>query len=183
MMRAEIKQRGFSLVELLVVVGIILVISAVAVPTVARQIRQYRLGSSAGLLANFIQRTRFEAIKRNTTVSCRLLPVNPITLLLDSDNDNAQDPNESVIVLPSDLGFVGGGPPVGTFNLGPVVTPAGAISFDARGTVVGVGASTSLTVLGFTADPEFGRKAITVTSQGKTKVWSAESGAAAWRYP
>ncbi len=182
-MRWHPKNRGFSLVELLVVIGIILVISALAVPNVARQIRQYRLGSNATLLANFIQRARFEAIKRNTTVSCRLLPVNPITLFVDSDNDSVQDANESLLVLPSDLAFVGGGPPVGTFNLGVVVTPAGAISFDARGAVLGVGSSTSLAILGYGANPEFGRKAITVTASGKTKVWSAESGAAAWRYP
>ncbi|MCI0356607.1 MAG: prepilin-type N-terminal cleavage/methylation domain-containing protein [Acidobacteria bacterium] len=59
--------RGFSLLELLVVVAILLTMMAVATPSLLRAINSYRLESSARGVSTLIQRTRFEAMRRNRT--------------------------------------------------------------------------------------------------------------------
>ena len=59
------RQSGFTLVEVLVVIGLIAVISAFAVPTFINWLPDYRLRSAAhDLLSNF-QKAKLEAVKRN----------------------------------------------------------------------------------------------------------------------
>ena len=60
------RQHGFTMVELLVVVGIIAVMSAVALPNVVNYTRGMRIRSAGDELASAIQRARNTAITRNT---------------------------------------------------------------------------------------------------------------------
>ena len=53
---------GFSLLELVIVVAIAVVISAMAVPFARNQIRIYRLNAAASAVASAIQSTRYQAI-------------------------------------------------------------------------------------------------------------------------
>ncbi len=59
--------RGFSMLELLIVVAILLTMMAVATPSLMRAIASYRLESNARAVSSLIQRTRFEAMRRNRT--------------------------------------------------------------------------------------------------------------------
>jgi prepilin-type N-terminal cleavage/methylation domain-containing protein len=61
--------RGFSMVELLVVLLIIMVISGIAIPQITTTLRSYQLTSAASQVADTIKFTRFEAIRRNTTMN------------------------------------------------------------------------------------------------------------------
>ena len=61
--------RGFSIVELLVVVFIIMVISAIAIPQITTTLRTYQVTSAASQVADAIKFSRFEAIRRNSTMS------------------------------------------------------------------------------------------------------------------
>jgi prepilin-type N-terminal cleavage/methylation domain-containing protein len=54
--------RGFSLIELMVTMGIGLVLAATAVPVVTSAMRSYRLRSSVNAVAGVIQSTRYRAI-------------------------------------------------------------------------------------------------------------------------
>lgn len=62
------RARGFTLLELLVVVAIILILSAVATPALLRSIRGYQLENTTRQIASMIMRTRYEAIQRNQRV-------------------------------------------------------------------------------------------------------------------
>jgi len=62
------KSRGFSLIELLIVVGIILVLSAIATPNLFRAIRSYQLESAGRQVGNMILQARYEAMQRNRRV-------------------------------------------------------------------------------------------------------------------
>jgi len=62
------KSRGFSLIELLIVVGIILVLSGIAMPNLFRAIRSYQLESAGRQVGNMILRARYEAMQRNRRV-------------------------------------------------------------------------------------------------------------------
>jgi type IV fimbrial biogenesis protein FimT len=54
--------RGFTLIELVVVVAIVLVISAMAAPVARNTIRAYRLNTAATAVSSVIQSTRYQAV-------------------------------------------------------------------------------------------------------------------------
>src|SRR5438046_2759481 len=56
-------QFGFSLLEMLLVVAIMLVITAIAIPLVSNAVDQVRLSQSATDYANLLQRARMQAVK------------------------------------------------------------------------------------------------------------------------
>jgi Tfp pilus assembly protein FimT len=57
------------MVELLVVLLIIMVFSAIAIPQIAITLRTYQVSSAANQVADAIKFSRFEAIRSNTTMS------------------------------------------------------------------------------------------------------------------
>lgn len=58
-------QKGFSLVEVMVVVGIILLVGGIAVPTIVSALPGYRLHNAARQLFHHLQQARLRAIKMN----------------------------------------------------------------------------------------------------------------------
>jgi prepilin-type N-terminal cleavage/methylation domain-containing protein len=66
---------GFSLVELMTVVFIVLVVAAVAVPNILLAVANYRLSSSAGDLAGLMQQGRILAAKNNPTTPIAVYPI------------------------------------------------------------------------------------------------------------
>ncbi len=66
---------GFSLLEIVIVVFVILVVTAIAVPNVLLAVANVRLRSSAGDLAGLMQQARIMAAKNNPTTP---IPVYPI---------------------------------------------------------------------------------------------------------
>jgi type II secretion system protein H len=64
-------EAGFSLVEVVVVGGIMAIVAAIAVPTVASMLRRYALNSVAQQLAGTIRSARYTAVSKNKWVRIR----------------------------------------------------------------------------------------------------------------
>jgi prepilin-type N-terminal cleavage/methylation domain-containing protein len=59
--------KGFSLLELMIVLGIVLVVSAISVPSLIKANRGYQLQSSAREIAQAFQAAKFKAIGTNSS--------------------------------------------------------------------------------------------------------------------
>ena len=57
--------RGFTLLEMLIVLMIVMAISMVAIPNVGKTLETYRVQNSASLVSNKVMEARMNAIKRN----------------------------------------------------------------------------------------------------------------------
>ena len=60
------RDRGFSLIELIVVVAIVAVMAAAALPAISNYIRNYRIKGAAQVVAGEVQTARSKAIMGNT---------------------------------------------------------------------------------------------------------------------
>jgi len=182
--RKRTRARGYSLVETLVVVGVVLVLTAVAVPIVHQGLQTYKLGSAATDVANLIQRTRYEAIRQNTTISCRYQQQgNNWVMWIDLNGDGNMAPTEPQILLPSYAQVLGPGVAPGVASMGPAYANATSppqtgntyvITLDSRGTVnppavyvIYLGSQQTASTNGY--------KAITLTPTGRTKMWNASA--------
>ena len=182
---------GFSMVELAVSMTVVLILSAIAIPSLMHSVRTYQLNSVAGSLSDILKFTRFEAVRRNKAVPFQLQQFgNDWVAWADPDNDGNVDPTEKQVRI---SGFVtlltGGGPPAPTaitnaLNVGGLTpTPAnpGPLQFDARGAVR---VNNTLTanvyvfyVGGAGANPgDFGYRAVILLPSGATQIWLAPAG-------
>jgi type II secretory pathway pseudopilin PulG len=183
--RKRFRARGFSMVELMVVAATAVILGAIAIPIVDQGLQQYRMSSAATSVANLIQRTRYESIRQNTTISCRYQQQgNNWVMWIDLNGNGVMDPTEPQIVLPSDAQMLQAGVAPGPGSMGAAYTNAipppkngntYAIALDSRGTVNFTGGPAIYVIyLGSAAlGPTEGYKAVTLTPTGRTKVWSA----------
>ena len=68
------RNRGFSLIELLIVVAIILVITAIALPSLMTTIANSRLRGAVNSASGLIQQGRMTAIKDNKRINAAVSP-------------------------------------------------------------------------------------------------------------
>jgi prepilin-type N-terminal cleavage/methylation domain-containing protein len=178
------RSHGFSMVELLVSVAILLILTAVSIPTFTQSLRSYQLNDAAARLSDILKFTRYEAVRRNKPVDLRIQQ-NGISwnVWTDSNGNGVMDPPEKQSLI---TGFVtllpAGGPPSPapiTASLGaipPALDPSrsgvnGIITFDARGAVTPL--SAYILYLGSATNPEYGFRAVILLPSGATQVWSA----------
>ena len=72
-LRKPLKHRGFTLLELIVGLVIIMVIATIALPPIGVTIRAVRLDSTTTNLAGDLVTARMEAMKRNTVVDLTVI--------------------------------------------------------------------------------------------------------------
>jgi prepilin-type N-terminal cleavage/methylation domain-containing protein len=102
---------GFSLLEMLVVVAILLTVMAIAAPSLIRAINSYRLESNARAVSGLIQRARFEAMRRNRTTCTGFVDLGGEALYFMDLNAPAPctgakptpDGNEPTVVTPANV--------------------------------------------------------------------------------
>lgn len=179
------RSRGFSMVELVVSLCVMLILTAIAIPSLMQSFRTYQLNDAAARLSDLLKFTRFEAVRRNTAVTLRIqqFGLNWIAWT-DSNNNGTVDPTEKQAMI---TGFAtllpsGGLPNLGsiTATLGPVTTLTTisgsnvAVSFDARGAVTPLAAD--VLYVGSATNPEYGYRAVILLPSGATQIWTAPAG-------
>lgn len=184
------RRGGFSVVELVVSLAVILILAAVAVPMTMRAVRVYQLNNAASQLAGILKLTRFEAIRRNTLISCQIAQNSDGWVLwVDSDKDGVMDPTEKQALVSGAEGLLPAGsvPSSATItaSLGAAspaltvpYTGTGLVTYDARGAVSFTGGVPAVYVLylGDASDQNAGFRAVVVLPSGVTQVWTASSG-------
>src|SRR5271168_3102334 len=82
------RKNGFSLVELVLSLAVLLVITTLAIPVVVRSLQSYQLNSTASQLAGMLKFTKFDAIRQNTAVSFQIQQINGVWVVwADSNGD------------------------------------------------------------------------------------------------
>ena len=175
--------RGFSLVELVVSLAVVLIMVAVALPSLTRSYRVYQLNDSANRLAGILKFTRFEAIRRNRPTTCRILQSGADWYVwTDSNGDGVVDSTETQYLITGIVTLLPDGvapsPAAITAAVGASLTTLsgsnGSVAYDPRGAVNFAGApSVYVLYLGDAGVPDYGYRAVVLLPSGVTQVWTA----------
>ncbi len=176
--------RGFSILELMVVVTVIMVISAVALPSFLQAYRTYQLDDAANQVAGVLKFTRYEAIRLNVTAAAPLAARTLVTaagtnVYTDSNNSNTLQITENQILFSREVNLVAAGTPpgglaaaVGVAALTNIPVTLGAIAFDQRGAIVP--AAVNVLYIGNTSLPNLGNRAVVVLPSGSIQTWTTD---------
>lgn len=187
---------GFSMVELLVSICVMLVLTALAIPSLMRSMRTYQLNSAAASVSDMLKFTRFEAVRRNTPINFLMLNNGPAGWLVgtDSNINGALDPTEKQqslagypTLLPSGVAPSDGviRTALGGTALTTLSGANGTVTFDARGAVrQGINGALAINpyifYVGNATDPDSGYRAVVLLPSGSVQVWTASQGGP-WR--
>ncbi len=187
------KTEGVSLLELVVSLGIIMVISGMAIPAITKTLKTYQLNDAANQVAGIIKFTRFEAIRRNGPIKCvnsQAVAYGQANMWSDDNGDGVEQPTEKQIVLGPNATLVSPGAvpsagalaaAVGVAALTAITPGNDAIKFDQRGAVVAVPSAVYVLYVGNTSDSG-GYRAVVVLPSGSVQVWTYAGGvSSAWQ--
>jgi prepilin-type N-terminal cleavage/methylation domain-containing protein len=138
-------QRGFSMVEMLVVVFVMLITAAIASPNIMQAVYNVRLRTTAGDLAGLMQQARILAAKGNTPYDIRYTTLNSVQIaFIDLNLDGTYASGEPLVqfsgtVVPAAGAPTGtGGQPspyvlIGDSSSGSVYTNTSILGYSPRG--------------------------------------------------
>jgi Tfp pilus assembly protein FimT len=186
--------RGFSTVELVVATAIALILFAMAVPSVMTIYQTYQLNDAATQLSGMVKFTRFEAIRKNGTITCVNTQATPLTAAsvwaTSTPGETAAQPTEKQILLGLSATLVNAGSvpsatalpsAAGLTSVTAINPSSGSISFDARG-AVSFGANPQTVYvyfIGSGADTSARFRAVLVLPSGSVQVWTSQA-ASSW---
>lgn len=180
-MKSRRLMRGYSMIEVLVAMGIISLLSAFAAPSLVTTYRNYLLDDAASQVASTIKFARYEAVRQNQSLFCSITPVNGHSAIYVDANRNATlDPGEKEFLLTGMAGLADSASVSGANALPAVahvaalttINPSnGSITFDGRGAKTTAGVSVY-----WVGNANFGWRAVTVMPSGSVQVWSYATG-------
>lgn len=181
---------GFSMVELVVSICVMLILTALAIPSLMRSMRTYQLNSAAASVSDMLKFTRFEAVRRNTQINFLMQASGTGWLVgTDSNLSGALDPTEKqqfisgyATLLPSGIAPSPNAisAALGGIALTPLSASGATATFDARG-AVRQGVNGALIInpyifyVGNANDPDSGYRAVVLLPSGSTQIWTAPS--------
>jgi prepilin-type N-terminal cleavage/methylation domain-containing protein len=187
----RIASRGFSLVEVVIALAVILLLSALALPAFVNAYRTYQLTDAATQFAGLLKFTRFEAIRLNTNVTCQIqqtASVPPVTNMwadsLPTPPDGIEDPGEKQLLFSGTVNLV---PPAAVPNAAGLAAAAGVpalatlplangpVTFDRRGAVNPAAPQVYVFYLSNLGDPSVGARAVILLPSGSIQIWKADS--------
>lgn len=131
--------RGFSLLELLIVVGISITIVAIAMPSFINAFYSIRLKSAASNLSSLMQQARIQAARQNKVYTIAY-NASPPQACIDANTDGVCQPTETVITFTQSISMSAGVPS------GAGAPPAYVLVGDTAGTTYD-----NATILGYSA--------------------------------
>jgi prepilin-type N-terminal cleavage/methylation domain-containing protein len=188
-------KRGFSLLELMIVIGIGITVAAMAVPTFLSAYYDIRLKSAATDLSGFLQRARIQSARQNAVYSVGYRNVAGANeAFIDLNNNGTWDAGEPLLTFSKTVSPAAGAPGGNPANYvligdtaGVVYDNATTLGFSARGLPCAYAAGLCTTPAGgyfvyYLQDQRptsIGWAAVVVTRSGRTKVsmWNG----AAWQ--
>ena len=180
-------RNGFSLVELVLSLAVLLVITTLAVPVVVRSLQSYQLNSTASQLAGMLKFAKFDAIRQNTKVSCQIKRAGTNwQVWVDSNGDGQADGAEPQMIVggtftllpagavPNAAAIMSSlGPGFSTYSWVVVSGSNGSITYDQRGVIDAT--LVYALYIGNPNDPNSGYRAIITMPSGAVQVWTATS--------
>ena len=176
--------RGFTVMEITVVVAIAGIVLAIAVPNISNALREYRVNISLRQMADLVHRAKMQAIANNTQASIAVDSANRRAGLIIFNADGTINRTEYV-PLPTGVSF--GRPTDVTAPVASVVVDRN-ISFPAQGTSTTVfqqnfnsrgfpvvATAGAINVLYLTNGRTF--RAVTVNSVGEVRRWTWDGSA------
>jgi Tfp pilus assembly protein FimT len=194
------------MLEIVVVVAIMLVLAAIATPTVVNQVAAWRLHSTGMAVTGLLQQARLEAVRDNKFITVRVGAVNRANVVyIDAvgtgasdgySGDMAYEAGEGLVQLPAAISFQQvGNPSFNTTSLlgvgGGTVTGDAAlrVTFNQRGLPCRMNGSVCQNFIGgnyvsyvyFATDqnPTNGWVAVSVSPAGRIRMWTWNG--AAWQ--
>lgn len=194
-------QLGFSLVELVLSVAVLLIITVLAVPVIVRSLQSYQLNSTASQVSGILKFAKFEAIRQNTPVSAQVQQQGTNWLVwVDSNGNGLADGAEPRMIIGGGFTLLPAATVPGTGSIAStlgadngttwtVLSGNGSEWYDHRGVlcfqglppVCPAGPPTIYALfIGNPNDPTAGYRAIITLPSGAVQVWSSSS-AGAWQ--
>jgi prepilin-type N-terminal cleavage/methylation domain-containing protein len=185
---ASWREHGFSLTELVVTLAVALILMAIGLPSFLRAYHSYLLTNSASQMADILRLSRYEAIRLDRHVDCKIQQTfagDPTLTLVfaDSNQNGVQDTGEKMIVLGPSGNLVDGSSLPGASamllravsGVTPVApSPSGSvITFDARGAVTPP--NVNAFYLSSAIAPETGYRAVLLMPAGSIQIWTADA--------
>jgi prepilin-type N-terminal cleavage/methylation domain-containing protein len=118
-----IKQRGFTVIEMTIVILIIAIVSAFAVPQIINYLKRYRVGVAARNVATALQRARFLATSNNRRAGITISEFKNINIE-EYDPDGKLEPQvKGSVMMPDGVVIASDAPGQVAFDGRGVVTP------------------------------------------------------------
>jgi prepilin-type N-terminal cleavage/methylation domain-containing protein len=172
-----VKEKGFSLLELLIVCTLLVIIAAIAIPNITQASANYKLDVAGHSVAGLLQQARMQAVKTNQPAYTKYDATGLV--YVTGDPTVAYTSGNPDVALPAGFSFQAA--PVDTSQLdayvGGTAQVSASIAFNARGLPCIANANPAVcpsTTSGFEwfiQNSRGGWEAITVTPSGRVKSW------------
>ena len=169
-------RRGFSLAEILVIVGIMATVSALVAPDILSSMNAYRLNAGLSELAGKLTEAKFKAQSQNNDYEIVLDTIGngySLEYMTDASTRSFAVPAyESEIMLPTNvsLGFGSLTTPAGDPGDQPSLAQSASICFNSQGMPVdNNGQPTAANAFYLTSQGQYG--AVTVSLAGRVQIW------------